>query len=318
MSNKFRNLKASDLYAALRYAVLWPFYLVVFLEQHRRATLARRAQTWQQPSDFILRPLARLVLTIFPVTAQNEAIVAQLTEQNSRILYVENHQLLALELVTTLSTIYLLTGHLPRGIMDRVHLKIPLWADLLTAVGAINGDPASVADAMAKGHNLLVLPGGHHEVYRKKSDRKYSLQWRQRAGFARLAVQHQYTIVPISGIGCEDMLHILTDVAIPDGFMSKVIRDERKGMNLPICLPVSYEMQYFRFGRPIRCDRLNGNWEDVDRIWGIREKARRAVEEGIEKLMAKRRSDGPKRWVASGLVRRFQKLATGEELVCLA
>lgn len=63
-------------------------------------------------------------------------------------------------------------------------------------------------------------------------------------GFARLAAQHNYTIIPVSCVGPEDILNILFD--IPIRFIM------RREFYLPIPFPASFaapfQRFYFKFG----------------------------------------------------------------------
>ncbi|KAI8917060.1 hypothetical protein DFJ77DRAFT_459022 [Powellomyces hirtus] len=294
----------------LLFAVLyWPVHAVIYLETIRRERLRRRIDTWTQPPHWFLQPLACLFLTILPVKYQTVASKTHLAQD--RLLFVVNHQALALELPSVLLTIYLATGRLPRGIMDRIHPKIPLWADLLVFFGGIEGDVDSVSAAMRRSQPLVVFPGGHHEVYRKKADPRYSLYWRNRSGFARLAVEHGYGIVPVSGIGIGDMLETAADIPFPNLILRHVFRDDRAPMTVPLCYPKSYETQYMRFGNIIPTGHLSGESNNGDEVWKIREQARNDVLSGLNVMIEYRRSDAQDRAAAHGLWQRIKDLCHG-------
>ncbi|KAI8590986.1 hypothetical protein BDZ88DRAFT_75215 [Geranomyces variabilis] len=287
-------------------AVLYaPIALLIALNHYRLATLARRIETWTQPPDWFLQPAARLVLAISPIKCDTRL----LRRDCDKVFYVSNHQLLALELPAMYMAIYLHTGKVPRGVLDRIHLKIPLWADYLVFCGAVHGDAASVESAMRKSHPLLVFPGGHLEVYKKRNEPPYPLHWKNRSGFAKLAIRHGYTIVPTSGIGFGNMLHILGEVQDP-GVMKYVFHDSREHISVPLCVPVAFETQYIRFGPPIETAALNGRDDDADAVWEIRERTRLAVAEGLEALQRYRKQDHT-RSITSGALRRLKALFHG-------
>jgi hypothetical protein len=78
-------------------------------------------------------------------------------------------------------------------------MKIPLWKNFCAFLGAILGDKKVCESAMENGCPLLVFPGGAREVMRDGGIPKYTLQWGDRSGFAKMAIKHGYTIIPVSG-----------------------------------------------------------------------------------------------------------------------
>ena len=63
---------------------------------------------------------------------------------------------------------------------------------------------------MRAGESILVFPGGGREVFKHKGE-KYRLIWKERMGFARLAIEHGYPIVPLAAVGAEECYDILVD-----------------------------------------------------------------------------------------------------------
>ena len=57
---------------------------------------------------------------------------------------------------------------------------------------------------------ILVYPGGGREVAKRKGE-SYKLIWKERMGFARLAIEHGYTIVPFAAVGAEEAVDIVLD-----------------------------------------------------------------------------------------------------------
>jgi 1-acyl-sn-glycerol-3-phosphate acyltransferase len=85
-----------------------------------------------------------------------------------------------------------------------------LWRDLLAHFGTINGTRENTRKLLAAGEAVLVFPGGGREVARHHGDH-YPLVWRERIGFARLALEFGYPIVPFSMIGVDDMWDVVID-----------------------------------------------------------------------------------------------------------
>ena len=168
-----------------------------------------------------------------------------------------NHVTLGLDVPSLFASIYKATGRLPRALGDTCHFLIPVHCHALRFFGAVPGTPAICSRLMQDGQPILVFPGGAREVLRKCGDAPYSLFWGGRMGFARLAVQHGYTIVPVASVGVEDNVRVVLDLDI--SWFMRLVGDKRRDVSLPlVCprLPLSTSLQrlYFYFGQPINCD----------------------------------------------------------------
>ena len=101
-------------------------------------------------------------------------------------------------------------GIIVRSLGDHAHFKIPMWRDVLTACGVVDGTRAITSELMRRGEVILVYPGGGREVAKRKCER-YQLIWKERMGFARLAIEHGYSIVPFAAVGAEEAVDIIVD-----------------------------------------------------------------------------------------------------------
>jgi 1-acyl-sn-glycerol-3-phosphate acyltransferase len=167
----------------------------------------------------------------------------------------------------------------------------------------VDGTREICSSLMEDGQPILVYPGGGHEVLKKKTDPRYTLMWKKRAGFAKLAVQHGYTIIPCCSVGTEDMLDVLVDIPA-DWF--------RADLSIPLIQPVSpskIQKVYFWFGEPIRTSHLQSQWNDDDVVWEIREQTRVAVESGIQQMLEYQKKD-PFRHLKSRLAHEFVEKRT--------
>jgi 1-acyl-sn-glycerol-3-phosphate acyltransferase len=97
-----------------------------------------------------------------------------------------------------------------RGLGENAHYAIPVWRDVLTRCGMVRGTRENVRALMRERQTVLVFPGGAREVNKRRRE-KYQLMWKKRLGFARLAIEHGYPIVPFAAVGAEEMLDILID-----------------------------------------------------------------------------------------------------------
>lgn len=131
--------------------------------------------------------------------------------------------------------------------------------DLAEAIGAVPGQQDVGAELMRRDETILVFPGGGRDMLKFKGE-EYQLQWSGRSGFARLAIAHDYPIIPVGLVGGDDVYRSLVE---RDGTWERLTRPlgERlhglPGVGVPVLcglgptlLPRPQRM-YLRFGRPI-------------------------------------------------------------------
>lgn len=195
-----------------------------------------------------------------------------------------------------------------RSLGDHAHFKIPVWRDVLTACGVVEGTRALTSELMRRDEVILVYPGGGREVAKRKGE-KYQLIWKERMGFARLAVEHGYPIVPFAAVGAEEAVDIVLDGDSPllapvRLFAEKVLGSKdampiTRGIGLtPFPRP---ERQYYWFGEPIPTEAVQGRQDDDAVVRAVREQVKQAVEQGMEFLLAERDND-PHRSVVKRLL----------------
>jgi 1-acyl-sn-glycerol-3-phosphate acyltransferase len=184
-----------------------------------------------------------------------------------------------------------------RSMGDHLHFQVPLWRDLLSRFGTVDGTRANCRALMRAGESILVFPGGGREVFKHKGE-KYKLLWKERMGFARLAIEFGYPIVPAAAVGAEECYDILVDSDelrhTPIGpLLERIVpRPEEipplvRGVG-PLPRP---ERFYFHFGKPIETRALAGCEKDDAACFALRERVRRAVARGIRFLLAERARD---------------------------
>lgn len=116
----------------------------------------------------------------------------------------------------------------------------------------------------------------------------------ERAGFALLAAEHGYTIVPVSSVGMEDVFSIWFD--LPVSWFFDLVGPKPRDVTAPVLAPWHFRPQrnYFKFGKPIPTDHLrpkNGESLTKEDVWAVREQTRKAVEEGVQELLERREKD---------------------------
>jgi 1-acyl-sn-glycerol-3-phosphate acyltransferase len=237
-------------------------------------------------------------------------------------LFVGNHTLFGItDAPLMIEHLYTQYGVMLRGLGDRGHFNVPWWGDLLVKHGMVLGSPENCSALMRAGENILVFPGGAREVMRRKGE-AYQLIWKKRAGFARLAIEHGYDIVPFGSVGPDESYRILWDAN--DILNTRWLRTaaERSGvleftrdgdfippvaLGLGPTLIPKPQRYYFGFGARISTEQLKGSQQDPDAVWALREQVATAVKYQIDRLQAYRQEDRLQNW--SFVRRRLAPLA---------
>ena len=226
-------------------------------------------------------------------------------------LFVGNHTLFGLTdaplMIEHLHTQY---GAMLRGLGDRGHFSVPYWGDFLVRHGMVLGSPENCSALMNAGQHVLVFPGGAREVMRRRGE-AYELIWKKRAGFARLAIEHGYDIIPFGSVGPDESYRILADAnsVLKRPWLKQAMErtrlweQTRQGDFLPplamglgptlIPRPQRY---YFGFGERISTEKFKGQHADKDLVWQVREQVADAVRGQIQRLKAYRAEDRKQNW----------------------
>lgn len=222
--------------------------------------------------------------------------------------YVMNHSLYGLEMPAMVHRLYSEKGVFVRGLADHTHWMGP-HGPLLRQCGAVDGSRPNVDLLMANKQNVLVYPGGGQEILKPKKTMKYELMWKERLGFARMAIKNRYPILPCACVGTEDMLDILFD--LPLSFL--------KGISpvsaLPVAAPNSLQKIYFWFGKPIPTEKYQGDAENTEFAKELRDMTKAAIESGIKEMQAKQAED-PDRYLMARVAKDIRSAQShAEELL---
>jgi 1-acyl-sn-glycerol-3-phosphate acyltransferase len=122
-------------------------------------------------------------------------------------LMVGNHAVLGLDAFFLTPLLLLEAGRVPRFLAERTLFRLPGARSLLAAIGAIPGEPASARRLLESGELVCVYPGGVDDSFKTARD-AYRLQWKERAGFARVAMAAKVPIVPVAATGVDEIWDI--------------------------------------------------------------------------------------------------------------
>lgn len=125
-------------------------------------------------------------------------------------LIVVNHSLATYDSGLLAAAIRAKCGRNVRLLGDRYMFKIPLFRDLATAYGFIEGSQDNAERLLRNGELVLVAPGGMREALRPSSQ-KYTLEIGDRKGFARLAVRTGAPVILSACPAADDIYHVVSN-----------------------------------------------------------------------------------------------------------
>jgi 1-acyl-sn-glycerol-3-phosphate acyltransferase len=173
-----------------------------------------------------------------------------------------------------------------------------LGRDLMTAYGGVVGAPETARELMRHNETILVFPGGGREIAKFKGE-EYRLNWNGRSGFARIAVENDYPIVPVGLVGGDDVYKSLVSRDSVLGRLSQTVSEKLSGradMAMPLMRGIGPTLiprpqrMYLRFGEPIETTKPNRismeNW-----VASVRKDTQQSLETILTDLLAVRAGD---------------------------
>lgn len=219
--------------------------------------------------------------------------------RDGRFLLVGNHSQWGAEAFLIPYFVRRELGTLVRPLTDRGFGKMPFpMGDLMAAFGATVGAPESARELMRHDQPILVFPGGAREIAKFKGEQN-TLRWADRAGFARLSVEHDYPIVPAALIGGDDVYISLTGRDDLWGRVSRGLAEKLGGkpdMAMPLLRGVGPTLiprpqrMYLRFAAPIDTTKPAGV-DEQEWVATVRDETKKTLERALEDLLAIRAED---------------------------
>lgn len=216
-------------------------------------------------------------------------------------MFVGNHCMLGLDGWLVVPALYYEAGRFARAMGDNIWLQFGAIGDRMIASGMIPAHPRACAAMMADGYDVLVFPGGAFESV-KPADQKYTLQWRERYGFVRMAAQHGYSITPFATVGPDDFYdHVvegrelrasplgkfLTATGIlPEDFRDDLLPPLPRGL-FSTLIPKPQRC-YLAFGEPIDVPNYRGKAVPQRVLRAVRTTAQQRIDSMIRDLLVLR------------------------------
>lgn len=219
--------------------------------------------------------------------------------RDGRFLLVGNHTQNSSEVFLIPYFVRRAIGSRVRPLADRQFARMRgLQADLLTAYGAVIGTPDAANRLMDEDQTILVFPGGAREIAKYKGE-EYTLSWQNRSGFARIAIEHRYPIVPVALVGGDDVYTSMVSRHSALGRASRWVSRRisgRSDIGMPLVRGVGPTLiprpqrMYLSFGEPVDTSTGAGTG---DPLWiaAVKARVQRDVEAQLRTLLQVRESD---------------------------
>lgn len=225
-------------------------------------------------------------------------------------LYVTNHTVYGLTdgLLFGLE-LFKRRGIFVRALVDNLHFEIPVWKDFVQRIGFVRASRETCAALMEAGENIMVFPGGTREVCKRRGE-AHQLVWQDHLGFARMAIQYGYDIIPVAQVGGDDAFDIVADADdIMKSWIGRYLRDSpfvkkylRGGSYIPpitkglfgLGIPKPVKL-YISFGERIDTQRYLRDYSDEENLWRLRNEVELSMDKQFIHLLEYRRSEREKK-----------------------
>lgn len=225
-------------------------------------------------------------------------------------LYVANHTIYGVTDGTLyIAEAYLKKGIYMRGLADNMHFMIPGWKDVFAKLGFARGSRENCTLLMKKKQHILVFPGGSREVCKRKGE-EYKLVWKDRTGFARMAIENNYDIIPIVNVGGDDAYDIVKnpEEVLDETLFGKILKKTgiAKGLlkNNEHVPPLAYGIGktifpkpvklYYGFGERITTKEYKKQADNKEILWEVRNRVELSMNRMMVELLEYREKDPTK------------------------
>lgn len=195
------------------------------------------------------------------------------------VMLVGNHALMGIDSVVLFPELYRRLNRVPRGLALRSLFDVPVLKKVLHSVGVVEGRRDTAIELLENDEMVVTYPGGARDSIKSK-DKAYELQWEGRLGFADVALRAGVPVVPVAGIGPDDVFPVLSKGLFSAPFLGD------KSYRVPLFLPIARPIPFtFRFGEPIEPPEI----DDGDEAGELSDMARRdfalRVQDSLQELL---------------------------------
>lgn len=223
-------------------------------------------------------------------------------EASKPALYVCNHSIYGItDGFLFVDHVYKQTGAFIRPMVDNTHYKIPVWRNVLLDFSVVRGSRENCALLMENNAHILVFPGGMREILKRKEEKNTTV-WKNRTGFAAMAMQYGYDIIPVACYGGDEAFDFVVDGKdIQKSIIGKLFADKiekwfKNGEHLPPIVkglgplprPVNI---YHKFGKRISTKEFQADYEDKEAQLKVRNIVEAEVQNMLNELKAAHSSE---------------------------
>ncbi|KAK1419220.1 hypothetical protein QVD17_28382 [Tagetes erecta] len=201
--------------------------------------------------------------------------------------------------------------------VEHEYVMIP-YTDAVKILGGIPLSARNLYRLLSGNSYALLYPGGARESLHRKGE-VCKLFWPDKHEFVRMAVKLGATIIPLGGVGDDDLAELLIDYNDMKkiSFLDQMVQEYNKGrrnlregmrgeiaeqqLHIPIFLPKLPGRIYFLFGKPIQTKGKEHMLDDKDYLRELYLQIKCDVENSMAYLLTKREDD-PYRGVVERLM----------------
>uniref|UniRef100_A0A1A9WAT7 Phospholipid/glycerol acyltransferase domain-containing protein n=1 Tax=Glossina brevipalpis TaxID=37001 RepID=A0A1A9WAT7_9MUSC len=175
-------------------ALIYISFLVLFIYKLHREVILRAVRTDRRFWEFGRKLVAAIWDAHGRIYHGYEVIGMENIPDNGPALIVYYHGAIPVDMYYLNSRVVLQKDRLIYSIGDRFLFKLPGWGTISEAFHISPGTVQSCVSILNEGNLLAISPGGVYEA--QFGDNYYELLWRNRVGFAKVALDARVPIIP--------------------------------------------------------------------------------------------------------------------------
>ncbi|XP_011177214.1 transmembrane protein 68 [Zeugodacus cucurbitae] len=175
-------------------ALIYISFVMLFIYKLHREVIMRAVRTDRKFWEFGRKLVAALWDAHARIYHGYEVIGMENIPETGPALIVFYHGAIPIDMYYLNSRIILQKNRLIYSVGDRFLFKLPGWGTISEAFNISPGTVQSCVGILREGNMLAISPGGVYEA--QFGDHYYELLWRNRVGFAKVALEAKVPIIP--------------------------------------------------------------------------------------------------------------------------